>query len=296
LFGELAALVAALIWAIGGTMLKPLSGRFHPLVLNQIRCLAAASLFAVFLAATGGFTLLGQVPLRSVIAGIAGTFIGIGIGESLFILSLRYMDISRAYPISSCAYPLITVVIAFFALNERLSGMALIGVFLVLAGIYFVAFPSGPLLVRLSVDSSKERRGLFLLLLTIIAWGVSVIGIKLGTEGLEMPLANFIRFSGTAVMLIPLTFVPWLRFRQNNSGWRNLGLAGFNGLLSFGIGAIFFLLALRETGAAMTSVLSSTSPLFLVPLAVLFLKEKVTPKLVLGVIMSVLGICLVFIF
>ena len=80
MFGELAALVTALIWAIGGTMLKPLSGRFHPLVLNQIRCLAAASLFAVFLAATGGFTLLAQVPLRAIIAGTAGTFIGIGIG------------------------------------------------------------------------------------------------------------------------------------------------------------------------------------------------------------------------
>lgn len=296
MFGELAALATALIWAIGSTMLKPLSGRFHPLVLNQIRCLAAASLFAVFLAATGGFSLPGQLPLRSVITIIAGTFVGVGIGESLFVLSLRHMDISRAYPISSCAYPLITVAIAFFTLKERLSAMTLVGIFLVLAGIYFVAFPSGPLLVRLSVHSSKERRGLFLLLLTIIAWGVSVVGIKLGAQGLDMPLANFIRFSGTAVLLIPLTVIPWLRFRQNNSGWRNLGLAGFNGFLSFGIGAIFFLLALRETGAGMTSVLSSTSPLFLVPMAVLFLKEKVTPKLVVGVIMSVMGVCLVFVF
>jgi len=296
LSGELAALVTAILWAIAGTMLKPLSGRFHPLVLNQIRCLAATSLFAILLIANGGFMLLSLVPLRSAILAIAGTFIGIGIGESLFILSLRYIDISRAYPISSCAYPLITAIIAFFALNEQLSGIALIGVFLVLAGIYFVAFPSGPLLARISMHSPKERRGLFLLLLTIIAWGVSVVLIKLGTEGLEMPLANFIRFGGTVVLLIPLTVVPWLRFRQNNSGWRNLGMAGLSGFISFGIGGVFFLLALKETGAAMTSVLSSTSPLFLVALAVLFLKEKVTPKLVLGVIMSVLGISLVFIF
>jgi drug/metabolite transporter (DMT)-like permease len=44
----------------------------------------------------------------------------------------------------------------------------------------------------------------------------------------------------------------------------------------------------------MTAVLSSTSPLFLVPLAVIFFKETVTPKLLLGVVLSVLGICLVF--
>lgn len=296
LSGELAAIITALVWAVGGVMLKPLSGRFHPLVLNHIRSIAAASLFGVFLAATGGFSLLGQISLRSVIIVIAGTFVGIGIGESLFVLSLRYMDISRAYPISCCAYPLITIVIAFFTLHERLSAVALAGVFLVLAGIYFIAFPRGPLLVRLSVHSPKERRGLLLLLLAVIAWGVSVIGIKLGTEGLDMPLANFIRFSGTAVLLIPLAIVPWLRFRRDKSNWRNLGLAGLNGFLSFGVGAIFFLLALRDTGAAMTSVLSSTSPLFLIPMAVLFLKEQVTLKLVMGTIMSVLGICLVFIF
>ncbi len=294
--GELAALITAILWAIAGTMLKPLSARFHPLVLNQIRCLAAALLFAVFLTVNGGFTLLNLVPLRSVIMAIAGTFIGIGVGESLFILSLRYIDISRAYPISSCTYPLITAIISYFALNERLSVIALIGVLLVLAGIYFVAFPSGPLLVRISVHSPKERRGLFLLLLTIIAWGVSVVLIKMGTEGLEMPLANFIRFGGTVVLLTPLTVVPWRRFRQSNSGYRNLGMATLSGILSFGIGGVFFLLALKESGAVMTSVLSSTSPLFLVALAVLFLKEKVTLKLALGVIMSVMGISLVFIF
>jgi len=125
---------------------------------------------------------------------------------------------------------------------------------------------------------------------------LSLTTYKLGTEGLEMPFANFIRFSGTAVLLIPLAIVPWLRFRWDKTNWHNLGLAGLNGFLMLGVGSIFFLLALRDTGAAVTSVLSSTSPLFLVPMAVLFLKEQVTLKLVMGTIMSVLGICLVFIF
>ena len=50
---------------------------------------------------------------------------------------------------------------------------------------------------------------------------------------------------------------------------------------------------MKESGAALTSVLSSTSSLFLLPMAVLFLKEKVTAKLVSGAVLSVLGICLV---
>jgi drug/metabolite transporter (DMT)-like permease len=44
----------------------------------------------------------------------------------------------------------------------------------------------------------------------------------------------------------------------------------------------------------MTTVLTSTSPLFVLPLSVVLLKEKLTRKLVIGVALSVCGVVLVF--
>lgn len=294
MIGELAALGTALTWAVTGLLLKPLSIRFHPLFLNNIRCVVVALLFAAFLLATGGFASLLQVPLMSTIIVVAGNFIGIGIGESLFVLSLRYIALSRAYPISLCGYPIVTLAIAFLFLHEEVSGLTLLGLIVVIVGLYLVAFPGGPILVRFSFASSRERKGLLLVLLAVLAYGVGTVAIKRGIEGLDLPLANFLRFSGTAILLIPFTFSHWASLKTKKSDWHNLSLAALSGVLSFGLGGTLFLLALEKSGAAMASVLSSTSPLFLLPMSVFFLRERVTPKLVTGVVLSVLGICLVF--
>ncbi len=292
--GELSALGAALVWAVGNLALKPLSTRFHPLLLSHLRSLAAALLFVVIVGVTGGFALLPQVPLRSALIAIAGTFAGIGIGDSLFVLALRYIGVSRAYPLATCGYPLVTIVIGYFALQEEVAAPGLLGMLLVIGGLYFTAFHRGPILVKFSFASPDERKGVILLLLSSVAWGISVIGIKVGAAGLEMPVANMVRFSGTVLLLTPMVIVHWVRFLKTDKQWRNIGIAGLNGAFTYGVGAIFFVLALSQSGAAMTSVLSSTSPLFLVPLAIAFFKETVTPKLLLGVGLSVLGICIVF--
>ena len=293
MIGELAALGAALAWAVASLMLKSLSAKFHPLFLNEIRCIASALLFAGFLLVTGEFAQLAQVPLQSGIIAIVGTFIGIGIGEGLFVLSLRYIELSRAYPISICGYPVVTLAIAFFFLHEEITGVTLLGVLTVLIGLYLVAYPSGPLLVRFSLASPKEKTGLLLILLAVLAWGVATAGIKLGTQDLDPSLANFIRLSGTAILLAPFAFFRRASPEAKNVAWRNLGIAALNGVLSFGIGGLLFLIALKYSGAELTSVLSSTSSLFLLPMAVFFLKEKVTPKLIAGTILSVAGVCLI---
>jgi len=292
LSGELAALGAALVWAAGGLMLKPLSARFHPLFLNEIRCITAAFCFAAFLLATGEFASAWQVPIRSGAIAIAGTLIGLGVGESFFVLSLRYIDLARAYPVSVCGYPLITLALAFFFLHEEVSGLTLLGIVLVIGGLYLVAYPQGPLLAGFSPASSREKTGLLFVLLAVLTWGVATVAVKLGTQGLSLSVANFVRLSGAAVLLAPFAFFRRVNVTVKNGAWRSLALAIANGALTFGAGGVLFLLALQKSGAALTSVLSSTSSLFLLPMAVLILKERVTPKLVAGTILSVAGICL----
>ena len=291
--GELAALGAALVWAIGGLLLKRLSTSFHSVLLVQIRCIAAVTLLAIILLATGGFASLSQVPPRAVVLVVAGTFLTIGVGESLLVQSLRYIDLTRAYPILICGYPVVTLILSFFFLHEKLAGLTLLGALLVLTGLYLVARPSGSLVVRFSFTSSGEKTGMLLILLAVLVSGGGTILVRQGMQDLDPTLANFLRFSGTAILLLPFTFSHWTDLGVRKSDWRIMGTAVLGGALSLGLGGILFVLALKESGAALTSVLSSTSSLFLLPMAVLFLKEKVTPKLVSGVVLSVLGICLV---
>jgi len=289
--GELAALGAALSWAIASALLKPLSREFHPVALNGLRCVAAALFFGLIILIGGKTGDVLSIRPSGMAALILGTVAGIALGESFFIYSLRFIDVARAYPISICGYPLVTILLAVLFLGEVFTPVTLLGTALVLVGIFLVAFPRGSF--GLAFTSPEERRGLFFVFLTIVLWGAATILIRQGVRGSDLIAANFVRVSGTAVIIFLFTAKEWARFLPGHGGWRLTALGAATGLLSFGIGGFLFLLGLQLAGAGKTSLLSSVSPLFSVPLAVLFLEEKVTLRLIVGVVLSVAGIWLV---
>lgn len=292
MIGEIASLAAALVWASASLLLKPLSTRFHPVALQGLRCLAAAVFFTLILLFTGKFAALSHIPSTRALGLIFGTFIGIGIGESLLVTAYRHIDVSQAYPISMSGYPLVTSLLALLFLREHITWGTLIGAVLVVGGVYFVAFPkSGRLLP--SLPSAREKRGLILVLLTIVSWSIATLIIKVSLGDMDIMLANLIRMSGTAFLLLPVTLHYWRGLPSRESKPAILALSTLTGLLGFGVGGFLLLVGIRYAGVARTTILSSTSPLFLVPLAVLFLKEKATVKIVLGIVLSISGIWLV---
>ena len=65
------------------------------------------------------------------------------------------------------------------------------------------------------------------------------------------------------------------------------------GLLGMGVGSLLFLTSLEMIGPAKTATLSSTSPVLGMLMAVAFLKEHVTFRVVAGVVLCVAGVWLV---
>jgi len=62
---------------------------------------------------------------------------------------------------------------------------------------------------------------------------------------------------------------------------------------STGIGMIIWTLSVDYAGAARASLINTAAPIIGVPLAAIFLKERVTPKIVAGTLLSVAGIWLI---
>jgi drug/metabolite transporter (DMT)-like permease len=57
--------------------------------------------------------------------------------------------------------------------------------------------------------------------------------------------------------------------------------------------SLLFTYAVKLIGASVTTVLGSISPLFALPISIIFLKEKFTTKSIVGVLLTVSGIVLV---
>ena len=68
---------------------------------------------------------------------------------------------------------------------------------------------------------------------------------------------------------------------------KSLLIVGLTGGLGMGLGAYLFVYAIAEAGVGKVATLTSSSPLFGMAMAVVFLKEQVTWQMVVG-----MGLCL----
>jgi drug/metabolite transporter (DMT)-like permease len=86
---------------------------------------------------------------------------------------------------------------------------------------------------------------------------------------------------------------PADRLKVKSYDKRTLVLVACAGLLTYGIGAIGYTTAIHLIGAGKTVLLTASAPIFLLPLSVVILKERLSPIGLAGVFIAVTGICLV---
>jgi len=132
---------------------------------------------------------------------------------------------------------------------------------------------------------------IFALLSAIFASAV-VIFSKIGLEGIDSTLATGVRATVMFLfMLLVLVFTKKIPdiMTLNRKAVAYIILAGISGALSW----IFYFLALKLGQASKVSPIDKLSVVFVIIFAVLFLGEKLTFKLALGVLLTVVGSLLI---
>ena len=139
MIGELAAVGAALSWAISSLIAKPLTMRFESLSLNALRTTVAWSVVFIFLALTGRIAEISAINLSSVAYIIGSGIVGLVIGTTLYLKALSLGDISKVYPVSYSCWLLITTFIAAIFLGEAITWLTIVGALVVILGIFLLA-------------------------------------------------------------------------------------------------------------------------------------------------------------
>jgi drug/metabolite transporter (DMT)-like permease len=263
------------------------------MVISALRCLFAA-LFLGAVVAVMALAGAVRVPNLSAVLGLAGSgTLGLAVGDTLYIRSLRHVGVNRALPISTALYPLLTFALAVALLGEHLSVMVLAGTVLIVVGVTLIVtaerLPSATILH----DAAEVRLGLGLVGLASALWACASVWLRSAADGVQPALAQAVRLPVAA-------FVTMLVARGTGNGWsparygrRSIGALILTGVLGSGVGSILFVIAVQHSGAARTAVLSSTAPLFALPMAAAMLGERVTPRVLMGTALSVAGIWLV---
>lgn len=289
--GELAAVGAALAWAVASLIIKPISTKFSSLSINSIKLSMGWIILTAIMALWGKLGSLTFVGWHSTACVIGSGILGLAIGTTFQIKSLSLADISKVYPITCSSWFLFTGIIAVIFLGEAITYHTILGAILIALGITFLSSPSkGEEKETPSVNSVK---GIIFALLAGLCWAGATSLVKLGLYEVDPLMVNVIRIPFAVLLLATLALsrgeVSEYR-RYNHRDLIQIGIAGF---LSQTVGEVLFFLSVQLAGATKAAILSSISPLFIAPLSVIFLKEKPTKRVILGIIVCTIGIPLI---
>lgn len=291
LTGALALLAASGLYALASMLVKLETPRLSIIAHNTYRLLVAALAMTLIFLLTRDPAVLGQLPAGALLALVAAVFCGLTIGDTLNYRAMQLIGMGRAFPIAN-AYPLLTLAVAAHWLDEPVGWQDLAGCLLTLTGVTLVALPThgsaGPPLNR-----RTHLAGVGLAATAAALWAGSNSFLKLALLATDPITANAVRLP-LATLIAGLMLSrsapappPWRLPR------RTLAAVVTTGLASSVIAGMLTLYGVQQVGAARASIIGATSPLFGAPLAILFLQERLTVRILSGTALSVAGIMLV---
>ena len=293
---ELAALGAALAWAVAGLVSTGPSRALGAMGFVRVRMIAVFAMLSVAAAATGGWGTIDAAMWTPVLlSGFAGIFLG---DTALFACLNRVGP--RAAGLLFATNAPITVLLGWLALGEGLTPFALAGVALAFGGVALaIAFGrprgnardhwlervSGPLPAAVALGllaATFQAAGTLLARPVMLREPdpVAVSAIRVGIAALALQVAALppFRLGGLRAPLSP----------------RLLGEVALSGLLAMGLGMTLLLFALEGAKAGIVAVLSATTPVMLLPLLWAGTGAAPRPASWIGAAAAVAGTAIIF--
>ncbi|MDO8452175.1 MAG: DMT family transporter [bacterium] len=185
--------------------------------------------------------------------------------------------------------PLLVAIGAAFFLKEKLLKRELVGISLAIAGTVFVAiepfFQSG-------LKGDDRVLGNILILLYALSWASSVVLVK---EWKGQHIRPF-HITSTSFIVCLIAFTP-LAFleaggfpRVDFSNFNILGGLLYMSILSSTVAYTLYYIALEKVHAAQADIFNYLQPVFAIPLSILWLNEKLTPFIIMGMLLIISGV------
>ncbi|MEW6015923.1 MAG: DMT family transporter [Candidatus Zixiibacteriota bacterium] len=290
-FGEIIALVTALVWAVAVILFKKSGEKFHPLGLNLFKNILAFLLFlpTIYLF---GQTLFHDAPVSDYLLLFLSGFLGLAVADTLFLTSLNILGAGLA-AILACLYSPTIIILSVLFLDERLTWMQLAGASLIVAAVLTTVIKNK----NNGAPADKKRLwlGISLGALSYLAGGIGVIVMKPVLERSPILWVTEVRLlSGIIFVTALLALHPGRKLilapGMNRRGW---GFTIAGSLAGAYFSMLLWLTGLKFTQASIAAALNQTTNIFIFLLAVIFLKEPVTARRVFGIILAVAGALLV---
>jgi drug/metabolite transporter (DMT)-like permease len=283
--GEILALASGLVWAIAVILFRISGRRVHPIGLNLAKCLLALVIIIPTLAVLGE-PLAPAVPASTVGLLLLSGILGIAVSDTLFFYALNKLGASLT-AIVDCFYSPFVIGLSFLFLGERLTPIQLVGAALVVSAVLTLS-KEGKIE---KLDRRDLAAGILYGVLAMFFVALGIVMVKPILGSVSVFWATFVRIAGGAVALAVL--VPFLKNRRailapllERRNWKALVPAAFFGSY---LSLILWMGGMKYAKASVAAVLNQLNTIFIVIIAAIFLKERLTGWKILAVVLAFAG-------
>ncbi|HRW63364.1 MAG TPA: DMT family transporter [Bacteroidales bacterium] len=300
--GEFAALLTAAFWTITALAFESAGKKVGSLSTNLIRLFLAFIFIGIYgLISRGSFIPLDATAHNWIWLSLSG-LVGFVIGDLLLFEAYVVIG-SRVSMLIMSLTPPITAFIGWLVMGEVLTKQNFLGMALTITGIILVVFERKQN-VNISENGKKNKKvkltypiaGILLAFGGAVGQGSGLVLSKFGMQDFDPFAATQIRvitgFTGFAILFFFLK--RWKKVGEaikNKSAMKRLGIGAFFGPF---LGVSFSLLSVKYTTTGVASTIMAIVPVLIIPPAVIFFKERITPKEIIGSIIAVAGVALFF--
>jgi drug/metabolite transporter (DMT)-like permease len=287
--GEIFALSTAVTWSIAVILFKKSGEKVPPFALNFFR-VAVSSLLFVMMFVIIGKPIFGVAPLKDYLILIASGVIAIAVSDTLFHMCLNRVGAGLNAIVDGLYSPSI-VFFAWLLLGEKLGPWQLAGMGAILLGIFIATRHDPP-------PGASRRQLIFGIMwgvLSMLTLGIGIVIAKPVLNHSPVLWATAVRQLGTFLAMLPVALLLPSRKRifsnfRPISSWKYMIPGTVIG--SF-LSLIFWIAGMKYTQAGIAAILNQTSSIHIIIMATIFLKEPLTKRKIMALILTLAGILMV---
>jgi drug/metabolite transporter (DMT)-like permease len=294
--GEIAAVVTAFCWALSSIFFARAGDQVGSVIVNRMRLL-----FAVILLVAAHFILQGQViPMNAGLdrwfwLGISG-IVGLIVGDACLLQSYVLIG-ARIATLIMAVVPVISTLLAWIFLGEKLNVIEISGISLAVTGICVV------ILERSSEDHQRIDKRRYVI--GVLYGFGGALGQALGLVLAKRGLANdFPALSAVVIRMLVAMSAMWIGtfflkqarptiqcVLEKRDALKFIVLGSLVGPF---IGVWMSLVAIQNTYVGLASTLMALTPVIMLPIVRWVFKERVSQRAVVGTFVSIIGVAVIY--
>ena len=271
-------LLLSLLWGAAYLFMRAAVPAFGPAPLVAMRLGLAALLLLPVMVLRGGVPVLRAYPRELLMLGIPYTAL------PFMLLGYASLHITAGLiAVLNATAPLFAALVAHYLLKERMSRWRAGGLFIGFVGVVVLMWGSG------SFKSNSGILAVLAVLGTSLSWGLGAQYARKHLPSVDALVMTVGSLTAASLFLAPLAWASWPTENPSPRAWAELA---FLGVASSGLGFLLYFRLLRRIGPVRAMSVTFLNPVVAIASGALYLGEQVTPQMLVGGAVVLLGTAL----